>query len=235
MIDTHCHLLHDLDDGPGSRADSLLLAKALAGAGVTEVVCTPHFSRRFPTAVADAREAWADLRSALGADRPPATSLAAELSPSMALDADPEDLRDRAMGNGYLLVELEPDTPAAVVDLLLERLDGLGLLPVLAHPERCRAVRAQPRVLDSARSAGALVQVVARSLGRASSVGAAVAAWDLLEAGRADLIASDAHRAEHASRTLPHALEAVGERYGAAALEALTVTTPARLVPGGGA
>jgi protein-tyrosine phosphatase len=233
MIDTHCHLLPDLDDGPSNLADSILLAQALAGAGVTEVVCTPHFSRRFPTAIDDAREALAELRGALGPDGPPATSLASELSPSMALDADPEDLRGRAMGNGYLLVELEPDTPAAVVDLLGERLDGLGLLPVLAHPERCRAVRTQPRVLDAARSAGALVQVVARSLGRDSSRGAAAAAWDLLEAGRADLIASDSHRAEHAGRTLPHALEAVGERYGAVALEALTVINPSRLVPEG--
>jgi protein-tyrosine phosphatase len=233
MIDTHCHLLPDLDDGPGSLADSILLAQALAGAGVTEVVCTPHFSRRFPTAIPDAREAMADLRGALGAHGPPATWLASELSPSMALDADPDDLSGRAMGNGYLLVELEPDTPAQVVELLGERLDGLGLLPVLAHPERCRAVRTQPRVLDAARSNGALVQVVARSLGRSSSPGAAAAAWDLLETGRVDLIASDSHRPEHAARTLPHALEAVGERYGAVALEALTVTTPARLVPEG--
>jgi protein-tyrosine phosphatase len=134
------------------------------------------------------------------------------------------------MANGYLLVELEPDTPAAVLDLLVERLDGLGLLPVLAHPERCRAVRSQPRVIDSARSAGALVQVVARSLGEGSTRAVASATWALLDSGRVDLIASDSHRAEHADTTLPHALRTVRERYGTEALHALTVRAPSRLI-----
>ncbi len=88
-------------------------------------------------------------------------------------------------------------------------------------------------MIDAARSAGALVQVVARSLGEGSSRAVASAAWALLDSGRADLIASDAHRAEHADTTLPHALEAVGERYGAEALDALTVEAPARLILGG--
>ncbi len=233
MIDTHCHLLHGLDDGPDGLADSVRLARSLARAGVTAVACTPHYSRRWPTPLADAREALAELREALEAEAPRlTTSLAAEISPSMALDAEPEELRSRTMANGYLLVELEPDTPATVVDLLVERLGGLGLLAVLAHPERCRAVRTQPRVLDAARSGGALIQVVARSLGRESSRGATGAAWSLLDSGRADLLASDAHRFDHADRTLPKALEAVGDRYGAEALEALTVTAPAILVPG---
>ena len=231
MIDSHCHLLHGLDDGPGGLEDSLRLAKALTGAGVTDVICTPHYSRRWPTPVDDARASLAELQASLGEGGPPlAVSLAAEISPAMALEAGGESLQARAMADGFLLVELEPDTPAAAVDLLLERLGELGLRPVLAHPERCRAVRSQPRVLDTARDAGALVQVVARSLGRESSRGAAGAAWSLLDSGRADLIASDSHRPEHAARTLPNALEAVESRYGADAVERLTVTTPARLL-----
>ena len=231
MIDTHCHLLPSLDDGPGSLADSVGLARALATAGVTDVACTPHFSRRYPTPLVEARAAWRKLGDALEVELPRLSiSLAAEFSPQMALDAEPAELLSRTMANGYLLVELEPDTPAAVLDLVVERLDGLGLLPVLAHPERCRAVRGHLRVIDSARSAGALVQVVARSLGRDSGQGSAGAAWELLESGRADLIASDAHRSEHAYTTLPNALEAVAKRYGAEALEALTVEAPSRLI-----
>ena len=145
MIDTHCHLLPALDDGPSNLADFVRLAQSLADAGVTAVACTPHFSRRYPTALADARAACTELRDALEVEEPRLSiSLAAELSPPMVLDASPRRAPSRTMANGYLLVELEPDTAAGVVDLLLERLDGLGLLPVLAHPERCRAVGAGP-------------------------------------------------------------------------------------------
>ena len=51
MIDTHCHLLPGLDDGPATLPGSLDLARALVADGVEHVVCTPHFSRRHLTDV----------------------------------------------------------------------------------------------------------------------------------------------------------------------------------------
>jgi len=230
VIDTHCHLLPGLDDGPRTVDDSVAMARALAGAGVTAVACTPHFSARYPTRVEDARAALAALRSELGAESVDLEiALAAELSPAMALDTSDDDLLDRTIGAGSVLVELEPDTPIGAVDLVIARLDDLDLRAVLAHPERCRAVRSQPRVLDAARSAGALVQVVVRGLGRPTP-GEAGGAWDLLDAGRVDLIASDAHRPADGGAALEAALGEVHDRYGAPALAALTETAPARLL-----
>jgi protein-tyrosine phosphatase len=229
VIDTHCHLLHGLDDGPRVVGDSIDMARTLAGAGVTGVACTPHFSGRFLTPVDDARAALDELRIALAAESVELEIvLGAELSPAMALDAPDRELLDRTLGAGSLLVELEPDTPVAAVDLVIARLGDLGLRAVFAHPERCRAVRSRPRVLDAARSAGALVQVVVRSLGRPTRADAG-AAWDLLDAGRVDLIASDAHRAADGA-ALGSALEEVGRRYGGAALAALIDSAPARLL-----
>jgi len=40
LIDTHCHLLPGLDDGPREREESLLLAERLESVGVRRVVCT---------------------------------------------------------------------------------------------------------------------------------------------------------------------------------------------------
>jgi protein-tyrosine phosphatase len=229
VIDTHCHLLPGLDDGPRVVGDSVDMGRALAAAGVTGVACTPHFSGRFPTPVDDGREALGELRTALAAESVGLELvLGAELSPAMALDAPDRELLGRMIGARSLLVELESDTPIAAVDLVIARLDELGLRAVFAHPERCRAVRSRPRVLDGARSAGALVQVVVRSLGRPTRADAG-AAWDLLEADRVDLIASDAHRAADAA-ALETALEEVRRRYGAAALTALTESAPARLL-----
>jgi protein-tyrosine phosphatase len=229
VIDTHCHLLPGLDDGPRVVGDSVDMGRALAAAGVTGVACTPHFSGRFPTPVDDGREALQELRAALAAESVELELvLGAELSPAMALDAPDRELLGRTIGTGSLLVELESDTPVAAVDLVIARLDELGLRAVFAHPERCRAVRSRPRVLDGARSAGALVQVVVRSLGRPTRADAR-AAWDLLDADRVDLIASDAHRGADAA-VLETALEEARRRYGAAALATLTESAPARLL-----
>jgi len=229
VIDTHCHLLPGLDDGPRVVGDSIDMGRALAAAGVTGVACTPHFSGRFPTPVDDGHAALEELRVALAAESVELEIvLGAELSPAMALDAPDRELLDRTIGAGSLLVELESDTPVAAVDLVIARLDDLGLRAVFAHPERCRAVRSRPRVLDGARSAGALVQVVARSLRRSTRADAG-AARDLLDAGRVDLIASDAHRAADGA-ALETALAEVRRRYGGAALTALTDSVPARLL-----
>jgi protein-tyrosine phosphatase len=230
VIDTHCHLLHDLDDGPLALEDAIVLAGQLLDAGIRYVVCTPHYSRRFPTRVDTARERLSELTDALSARAIPLElALAAELAPAAAVEAPEHELVARSFGRGYLLVELQPDTPGGYLEVLLDRLSAIGLIAVLAHPERCRAARSQPRLLDAARERGALVQVVAPSVvGRWGSETAA-AGWRLLESGRADLLASDAHRPRRRGSHVAAALELVGRRLGVDDARRLTELVPAEL------
>jgi protein-tyrosine phosphatase len=233
MIDTHCHLLHSLDDGPTSESGSLELARQLVGAGVTAVVCTPHFSRRYPTPHSSARERMVELEPVLAAAAIPLSlSLAAEVSPAFAVSAPPEELVPRSIEGHFLLVELEPDTPAAFLETAVDRLAGEGLIPAFAHPERCRAVRDRPRLLDEARAAGALVQVVAPSLTGRWGKDIGIASWRLLDSGIVDLLGSDSHRPARSASHLERAMRLIVERYGRAVLVDLTERAPARLVGG---
>lgn len=231
MIDTHCHLLPELDDGPRDLAESLELARELHGAGVRGVVCTPHFNRRFPTAYEAAGGQLARLREAL---EPTGIELelvlAAELGPNAAIESADDELLRRAIAGRFLLVELEPGTPASFLGLCAERLGEVSLVPVFAHPERCRAIQRDASVLGEARARGGLVQVVATSL--AGSWGRTVmrAAWSFVASGRADLVASDAHRPGRG--TLAQVLTALAERAGAPVAERLTEAAPRRLWDG---
>jgi len=230
VIDTHCHLLHALDDGPAKLDDSVVLARELVRAGVRRVVCTPHYSRRFRTDHARAAERVSELEAHLAqAGLPLSLSLAAEVSPAFAAAEPISELSPRSIG-GFLVVELEPTTPAAVLGTVVERLEKRDLLPIFAHPERCSSVRQQPRLLAEARARGALVQVVAPSL--AGHWGSAVtgAAWSLLDSGLVDLLASDSHRPGRGARTLERAAEAVALKYGADTLADLTERGPGRIV-----
>lgn len=230
MIDTHCHLLPGIDDGPRDRAQALQLAAGLSRVGVSQVVCTPHFSRRFPTdherALDLADELVAELRTA-GIELQ--LAVAAELSPAMALEASDTELQQRRIGSRHVLVELVRETPVAVVGLIGDRLADLGLAPILAHPERCPAVRDQPHLLDAARARGALVQVVAPSLAAEPHSATTRSAWRLVRSGRVDLLASDSHRPAHAGR-LRGALAKVGAELGAATVDALVRSNPQRLL-----
>lgn len=233
MVDTHCHLLPGVDDGPRDDGEAVRLARALLRAGVRTVVCTPHFSRQFPTSRQRAAEGHERLRRALaGAEVELETTLAAEIGPAFALDAAPEQLRGRAIASRFLLVEARPDTPGRFFAAATRRLAGLGLEAVFAHPELSRAVRRDPTLLDEVRAEGALVQVVAPSLAGRFGTAVADTAWRLVRSGRADLVASDAHGGSRPASDLAVAAEELEHELGTEALDDLTERRPALVAAG---
>jgi protein-tyrosine phosphatase len=230
MIDTHCHLLHALDDGPSTLDESLELASALVAAGVTDVICTPHVSRRYPTDPKLAEERLDELRVALAsAGIALRVTLGAEVSPAVAIALDTQGLREVAMAGRFVLVELEARTTAAMVGAIAEHVAGCGLVPVLAHPERCRAVRRDLAPVTQAQAAGALTQVVATSLDGAWGSEIERAAWLLVASKRADIVASDAHAAADVE-ALRRVLAALDSRLGRHERGQLTSDGPSRLL-----
>jgi protein-tyrosine phosphatase len=233
MIDTHCHLLPALDDGPRTLDGSLALAARLAAEGVRLALCTPHYSRAFPTLHEVAVERLAALRRALAAGSVDLeVELAAEIGPAQAISDPLPDLERRSIRGRYLLVEVLPDSPGGLFDAVADRLQEAGLTPIFAHPERCRAVHRHPTLMEQARERGALVQVVAPSLVRRWGRGVASAAWGLLGAGWVDLLGSDAHGVRRRGVHLAEAVRLVDERFGAQVTRDLLVRNPARVVRG---
>lgn len=228
MIDTHCHLLPELDDGPPTLDDALALAAVLHQQGVRTVLCTPHLSRRYPTRGDQAEQAARALRTRLRSRGIALeVQVAAEVADDVAVSAPLEELQRRSVAGRYLLVEVLPATPAAFFALATTRLARAGLATIFAHPERSRAVQRDVQVLDDVRASGALVQVVAPSIvgrwGRAIEA----AAWSLLESDRVDLIGSDAHGVERRRCHLQRAVKRVAERIGVDAAAELTERRPA--------
>jgi protein-tyrosine phosphatase len=233
MIDTHCHLLPAVDDGPRTLDEAVALARELVEAGVTIAVCTPHRSRRYPTDMSLAQTRLGELERALSdAGIGLELRLSTEFSPPVALSTDTAELGRLAIGGRYVLVELEPDTPASVVPVLVEHFTRREFLPIFAHPERCRGVVRDGSSLGAAREAGAIVQVVANSLSGAWGGTVARAAFALLETDRADVIASDAHRPGRKIR-LNKVLSALSERLGDDTVDRLVSIRPRALLEGG--
>jgi protein-tyrosine phosphatase len=226
LIDTHCHLLPGVDDGPRTGLDSIAIARRMHEEGVVTAVCTPHFSTRYASSVKTCESRLARLRNALvDLEIPLELHLAAEISPAMALDAPSDEILRRNLGGRYVVIELERNTRAGFIDDVLARLEGLNLVPVLAHPERCHAVR------SAARDRGALVQVVAPSLAGGWGSEARIAAWRLVEDEMADLVASDAHTARGAA-TLSATARLIAYRYGEPRRHELFEHVPACLISG---
>lgn len=233
MIDTHCHLLPGLDDGPNTESEALELARKLLAQGVEHVLCTPHYSSLFPTSAERAGVRFEALTAALqSAGIPLGSSLAAEIGPEFAASAPIEDVLARTVAGRYALVEVLNDTSPSTLVTIRDRLDAAGVRMILAHPERCRAIQRRPGLVDRLRADGALVQVVAPSLLGRWGPDVEITALRLVDTGRADLLGSDAHGAR---RRRPHLLEAcelVELRLGAHVVDELTDRAPRVVLAG---
>jgi protein-tyrosine phosphatase len=233
VIDTHCHLLPALDDGPATAADALELARSLVAQGVDRVLCTPHFSNLFPTEHAQAEAHLRALEALLWSDGIELeVTLAAEIGPGFAASLPLQELLQRTVDGRFALIEVLPDTPPSALLTIAERLGEAGLRLVLAHPERCRAVQHRPGILDPLRADGAQVQVVAPSLLGRWGPEAEFAAWRLIDTGRADLLGSDAHGVRRRRPHLREACDLIAERLGDGVVSELTARRPRLVLDG---
>jgi protein-tyrosine phosphatase len=213
LIDLHCHALPGIDDGPATLEDSIALCRVAAADGTRTIVATPHLSWDYPDvdagvihakvgAVNDAlRSAAVDVIIAPGAEV--ALSRASEVS-----DAELGALR--LAGGPYVLLEVPWNGRTAGVVAALRTFMARDFRIVLAHPERSPVLARNPALVRELVDVGALCCLSVRSLSETAGRDTRSAAWNLLEAGLAHVIASDAHDTSRNPPVLRSTLERVG-------------------------
>ncbi|HSK15619.1 MAG TPA: CpsB/CapC family capsule biosynthesis tyrosine phosphatase [Gaiellaceae bacterium] len=231
MIDLHSHILPGLDDGSRTVEDARALAHRAAADGVTAIAATPHVRPDYPTRPEEMERGVLRLREDFleqGIDVEVLQGGEIDLG-TLATLAD-DDLRrfTLAQSGTYLLLEFPYAGWPAGLEETVYALGLRGLVPILAHPERNRAVQGNPTRLAEAVRLGALVQLTAASLDGRIGRSAERAAGRLLELGLAHVLASDAHTPEIREAGLGAAAEAVGGELA----RFLTVEAPAAIVAG---
>jgi len=199
MVDLHCHLLPLVDDGPASVEQALRLAEQAANEGVTRIIATPHlFHPQFETTDVDVRLTVAELNVLLKQRNIPVTiypghevrltgELIEEVKTGVALS-----LAD----SRYLLVEFPSTGIPSYARQVFAELISDGYVPVIAHPEKNKAIIQNPTLLFDLISNGAISQVTCASLIGKYGKDVQRFAVALLENGLAHLVASDAHHLE---------------------------------------
>jgi protein-tyrosine phosphatase len=202
FVDVHSHVVPSGDDGAATVDEGIALCRIAFETGTRVLFATPHahaawdqfprtlersglYERSFPL-VRDAVAEWGlDLRRGW------------EVYPSLVIDgADLEAYR--LEGTRAVLVEfpgwwLQVDGAVELVAQAAERVEAAGLVPLLAHPERCPAVASDPTSARPLAEAGWPLCLNGPSLTGEHGANAERAAWRLLEDGIVSLVASDAH------------------------------------------
>ena len=223
IVDVHAHVVPTGDDGARTIEDGLQLCRDAASHGTRVLYATPHAHAAWDSYPLTAErlkrydQAFPVMRAAcakFGLELRRGFEVYAGALPKSA------DLREFGLGgSGAYLIEFPgfwtPERDAiALVRREAERAEEAGLLPVLAHPERCAQIAAEPDLVAEFVDRGWLLALNGMSLDGRHGPKSQVAAWELLESGYGDLVASDAHRSNRNAR-LDWAYDLVAERLDA--------------------
>lgn len=236
MIDLHCHLLPGIDDGPETIEQSLALARAAVADGITHSVLTSHVHPgRYPNQRRNLEIAVDAFRAELVKAEIPLqvfvggeARLCPELIDLLAINQVPY----LGQVNGYKIVLLEfPHQQIPLGSMrFVQRMLNIKIRPLIAHPERNKAVMASPDRINEFAEAGCWLQITSGSLvGRFGKI-AQQAAFSILDQGWNCVLATDAHNMENRPPLLSEGRDAVCERYGEALANSMVLERPAKIL-----
>ncbi|MDO6619801.1 MULTISPECIES: CpsB/CapC family capsule biosynthesis tyrosine phosphatase [unclassified Shewanella] len=170
MIDLHCHVLANIDDGAKSVDEALSLMALAQEQGVTRMVATPHIHLGiYDNDINSISAAYKALSQALVSSNIAIELRAAaevRISPEIVLFVEQHKLPfiGHYQQKDVLLLELPSSHIPAGTDRLISWLLSKNVLPMIAHPERNRELQNHPHRIKPFVQAGCLFQLTAASL-----------------------------------------------------------------------
>lgn len=195
MLDIHCHILPQVDDGAKNEEESLKMLEAAKASGIDRLIATPHFKdSKTDIKRIQKRFEWLKVQAS---QREIRAGLGFEVNTRVLPDLRSGQIRELCLaGTSLLLLEFQEDEVPPGCRQLLYQLEREGIQVIIAHPERYRTIQKDFRQADMLLEMGCALQVDAESL--AGSVWSAErhTAVQLLKQGKVTFLASDAHCAD---------------------------------------
>lgn len=196
MIDIHCHILPQIDDGSGSLEESIGMAKLAAAEGITDIIATPHHANgKWLNEAAKVVEEVALLNRLLAAEGIPITIHSGqEIRVYRELMEDYQEGKLLCLGGSpYMLLEFSSASVPSYIDSLLHECQVAGIIPIIAHPERNQELTSKPEKLLELIEGGALCQVTSHSINGLFGSKIQKLAIDWCRSNLIHFVSSDAH------------------------------------------
>lgn len=235
MIDLHCHFLPGIDDGPETLAQALELARAAVDDGITHSVLTSHVDpERYTNQLSNLELAIGEFsRELVKASIPLEVRLGCEarLCPELIdlLSKNQVPFLGEVDGWRILLLEFPHQMIPVGSSRFIYRLLKQKIRPLIAHPERNKAIMAQPDKIQEFTDAGCWLQFTAGSLAGRFGDQAQRVAFQLIEEGFHCIAATDAHNLNNRPPRLSEGREALSQRYGSAVAHSMVVERPGQI------
>ncbi|MEE1066229.1 MAG: CpsB/CapC family capsule biosynthesis tyrosine phosphatase [Acutalibacteraceae bacterium] len=206
MIDIHCHILNEIDDGARDLETAIRMCRMAEMNGIKHIVATPHTNtvdniNRFIEVRDDRLENLRKHIAQRGID--------VKLYPGAEVFVDDDiffanDLKRLTINSSrYILIEFNFRNLKIrkIYDYLNEIIDA-GLVPIIAHPERYEFFQFDYDAVNSLAKNGVIFQINASSLASLDGLQEFELAYSMAYNGLASFIGTDAHSLTHRANNL---------------------------------
>lgn len=196
MIDIHNHLLMGLDDGAQSFEDTIRLLQQAKEQGITGIVVTPHHLHpKYNNKFSDVKSKLNQLKQHqqildFGIDLYVGQEIRIK---DQVLDDIEQQFIQGINHSRYILIEFPSNSIPNYTKNLLYEIQNKGFIPIIAHPERNKAIVSNPNLLYELVINGALSQVTSSSLTGELGKNIQNISLKLIDHNLIHFIASDAH------------------------------------------
>lgn len=197
MIDIHCHILPNIDDGAVDIYETLEMALTASRSGTDAIVATPHCNTPGNSNYFDSHfiEIFKKAQTAIKNENIP-IKLVCGMEVFVTYDLPDLILNKKILtinNSNYMLIEFDFNEDPEFVDIMVDRLIGLNLKPVIAHPERYEFIKDNIDLAQRLADKGCVLQANKGSFLGAYGNRAEKTAFSLLNQHLISVVASDAH------------------------------------------
>jgi len=211
MIDIHCHILPNIDDGSSSMETSIEMARIALEDGIKFIIATPHYieyEHEIPReAILKNCQELNQLLIQKGIELKILPGAEVFISPTIVESYKKGKIISLNDGRKYILIELPVATyPEYTEDIIFE-FKVMGITPIIAHIERYFYVKDDFELVFRLINKGALIQVNSTSVMGLFGKEVKNKSIDLIKHRLVHFIASDAHTTRGRVPKISEALE----------------------------
>ncbi|MFR0496457.1 tyrosine-protein phosphatase [Limosilactobacillus reuteri subsp. suis] len=218
MVDLHCHLLPETDDGSKSMEISLRMAHEATENGVTHALLTPHhMNGRYVNHKQNVIQRTKEFQKQINAHNIPLTVFPGQkvrINGQLLEALDKDDILFADTAGKYMMLEFPDDDVPHYTNQMIFDLQQRGIVPVIVHPERNTKIMSEPDLVYQLLQKGCLSQITASSY--VGTFGKKVENFSrqLIEAGQGYVFASDAHDLPGRKYEMQQAFEKMRREFG---------------------
>ena len=233
MIDIHCHILPNVDDGSESLEESIEMAKIAESEGITRIVNTSHC--HFDFKYKKGNELKLELEKFNQALKEENINIEVLLGNELYYTSDLierfNELDFFSMNNSkYILMEFSPiNFPKNIEDVIYE-IKIRGYIPIIAHAERYKQVQEDVNIVLDCIKEDALIQVNASSILGKNGEKAEDTSKKLLDNNMVHFVATDAHSSNRRRPLIKDSYNYILKNYGKEVSEKLFIENPTAVI-----